>query len=316
MLLVASFFIWLSLGRISAEDRIRIWETIVNSKKSWIVLSMCIGAFSHWLRAVRWNYLLKPLDQKISTTAAFFSIMAGYFANLGIPRTGEVLRASLVSKKEKVPFQQLFGTIITERLIDLIMLLSITGISVLINTELINTFLKENNIDPVKTILILIALGFCGYLFFVLSKRFKNSKTEKIICFINELIESIASVKKMPQKQYFIILTVFIWLCYIVMFFVAKYSIKGTEEITLSMIVITFVIGSFAMTISNGGLGAFPFSIATALIAFNIEKVDGEAFGWLLWSSQTALNIILGSVGLLYFTFFGKKNSIFQHSKK
>ncbi len=314
MLAIASFFIWLSLGRISHEDRERIWHTIRDSKKLWILLSMAIGVLSHWIRAVRWNFLLKPLNHSIPNVASFASIMSGYFANLGIPRTGEILRASLIHKKENIPFQQLFGTIITERLIDMVMLLSITALSILINTDLILSFLKDNNINPLQIVLVLALLPLCFYITLKLIKKFKHSKLQKITRFISELIESVISVKKMPQKQYFIILTVLIWVCYIAMFFITKYSIEATSDISLSKIIVIFVIGSFAMAVTNGGLGFFPFSIATALVAFQIESNDGEAFGWLLWTSQTFLNIVLGIFGLIYFSFFGKKKVYFPNS--
>lgn len=315
MLAIAIFFIWLSLGRISQEDRLRIWNTMLASKKIWLILSMFIGALAHWIRAIRWNYLLNPLNYTIPRISSFASIMAGYFANLGIPRTGEILRATLIHKKEKIPFQQLFGTIITERLIDLFMLLLITLLSILINTDLILSFLKENHINPLKTISIVGILIIGGYLFSKLIHRFKTSKNDKLLNFIKELFEGISSIKKMPKKQYFIVLTVLIWICYIAMFFVTKYCIEGTSQISLSAIIITFVIGSFAMTISNGGLGAFPFFITATLTNFNVENTDSEAFGWLLWSSQTFLNIVLGIFGLLYFTFFAKKNIILQNPK-
>lgn len=315
MLIIAVFFIWLSLGRISYEDRLHIWNTMLTSKKIWLITSMLIGVLAHWIRAIRWNYLLQPIGYTIPKASAFSSIMAGYFANLGIPRTGEILRASLIHKKEKIPFQQLFGTIITERFIDLLMLLLITLISISINTDILLSFLEENNINPIKTISIISALIIGGYLFFKLINKFKTFKNQKILNFITDLFEGISSIKKMPNKQHFIILTIMIWICYVAMFFVTKYCIDGTSKIPLSVIIITFVIGSFAMTISNGGLGAFPFFIAATLTNFNIENTDSEAFGWLLWSSQTFLNILLGILGLLYFTFSNKKTLYYQNLK-
>ncbi len=315
MLCIAALFIWLSLGKLSYNERNNIWKTIKKSNKIWILVSMAIGVFSHWIRAVRWNFLLKPLGQKIPKTTSFASIMAGYFANLGIPRTGEVLRASLVHKKTKIPFQQLFGTIITERLVDMLMLIIITCISVIINTGLIITFFESNNINPLKLIIFLASIPLICFFLLKLFNKLKSNRFKKIIHFIKDLIESIVSIKKMPQKQYFIFLTVLIWLCYIAMFYAIKYSIDGTESMTLPMIIVTFVIGSFAMTISNGGLGAFPFSIASTLVFFGYKNTDSEAFGWILWSSQTIINIILGVLGLIYFAFFAKKNSILPHQE-
>lgn len=312
MLAIASFFIWLSLGRISEAERSKIWEAILKSNKGWIFLSMLIGLFSHWIRAVRWNFLLAPLNFKISKIDSFFSIMAGYLTNLGIPRTGEVLRATLIHKKEAIPFQKLFGTIVTERLVDLVMLLSVTGLSVLLNSKLILDFLEEFNINPLKTLIILVVLVIVTYAVFKLLPKIKTKRLSKITQFIQELIESISSIKKMPKKQYFIVYTVLIWLSYIAMFFVAKYALNDTSEITLTTVVVIFVIGSFAMTLSNAGLGAFPFSIASALLVFGVDNTSGEAFGWLLWTSQTLLNIVFGGLGLLYFAFFGKKKVYFN----
>ena len=122
-LVVGLFLIWYSLSSITAEERLLLWTQIKSANPYWLLLSIVIALISHLSRAYKWKFMLETLGYKTSLGVRFSSIMIGYVANLGIPRSGELLRAVTVSKYENIPVQKVIGTVITERLLDLVMLI-------------------------------------------------------------------------------------------------------------------------------------------------------------------------------------------------
>ena len=119
------------------EVRSQIYRYVAQADLRFVGLSLFIALLSHLSRAIRWNYLLRPMGYSVALVPSALFILMAYFANLGIPRSGEFLRASSLTTYEKVPFEKAFGTIVTERVIDLIMLFILIGLAMLMQTELI-----------------------------------------------------------------------------------------------------------------------------------------------------------------------------------
>ena len=131
----------------------------------------------------------------------------------------------------------------------------------------------------------------------------------KLRTFAEGLLDGMKSILHMKNKWAFIFHTVFIWLSYVLMFGVIKYCIPGTENLSIAGILAAFAVGSFAISATNGGIGVYPFAIGAILIYFNIDKQDGEAFGWILWGSQTLLNIVLGGLSFLLLPILNRKKT-------
>ena len=281
------------------EDRTQIAFYISKAPPLWILLSVLIGIASHVSRAIRWNYLLDPLGYQPKLQSNVMIILMAYLANLGIPRSGEVLRATALTTYEKVPFEKGFGTIVTERLIDLIMLFIIIGIAMLLQTQVILDYLDQQGLGLFAGLGILLA-GILGlWLGIRVLRTSQSGFAFRIRTFLDGLMSGITSVFKMKNKGLFLGHTFFIWFAYIAMFWVIKYTIPETQDLQLSQILVAFVAGAFAMTTTNGGIGLYPIAVSGALGLYGIDPVSGNAFGWIMWIAQTLMVVVFGAISFL-----------------
>ncbi|WP_027394757.1 lysylphosphatidylglycerol synthase transmembrane domain-containing protein [Aquimarina latercula] len=296
------FLIWYFLSSATPEYRKELLENIKNADPIWVLLSLGLGIISHISRAYRWKFLLNPLGYNPKLYNSFMAIMAGYLANLGVPRSGEVLRGFTVSTYEKIPFEKAFGTIVSERIIDLIMLIIVTTGAGILQTEYLLNFLEEKNINPLLTLGIILGLILLGILGLKILQKSSNKWIVKIRDFGMGLLDGMKSIFKMKQKWAFLFHTLLIWFLYILMFYVVKFAVPNLHSASLGVILVAFVVGSFSMSTTNGGIGILPFPIVVGavFVFFSFEKSDGEAFGWILWGSQTAINIIVGALSFLF----------------
>lgn len=293
------FLIYYSINSATPEERERTYQYIINADLFWILLSVSMGVLSHFIRAYRWQFLLEPLNYSIKLSNSYMAIMAGYLANLGIPRSGEVLRGATIASYEKTSFEKVFGTIVTERVIDLLMLLIVIIITLVFQFDLLMSFFNDKIASPFISFAILIALIFVGVLGLKILKKSNHPFIKKVYLFGQGILEGIRSISLMKKKNTFIICTILIWILYVGMFYAVKFSIPETSTLTISAILVAFIAGSIAMSTTNGGIGVFPIAIASALVLFGIEKQAGEAFGWVIWGSQTAINILLGALSFI-----------------
>lgn len=302
------FFILYSVKSATPEERALLWENITKANPLWISVSLFLGILAHLSRAYRWKYLIQPLGYQVKFHNRFMAVMAGYLANLGIPRSGEVLRGATIASYEKVPFEKIFGTIISERVADLLMLLLVVLGTLFFQYHQLLYFFEENNINPIFSILLLIVLVIAGFWLIKIIRNSTSSRFKKIKEFLNGILEGMISILKMKNSAAFIFHTFFIWAMYLAMFYVVKYAIPGTEALSLSSILVAFVVGSFAISVTNGGIGVYPVAVGAILIVFGVQQQDGEAFGWVVWSTQTFINLVIGGLSLIFLPILNKTN--------
>lgn len=295
-LAVGFFFVYLSYNSTSEEDRILIYSYIQKADLRFVMLSVFFGILSHLSRAYRWKYLLSPLGYQPRFINSVLAVLIAYIANLGIPRSGEILRATTLSSYEKIPFEKTFGTIVAERLVDLLILMGFVFTALVLQFDIIWSILSEKKISTVQ---IVIGLAFVIIGYIILKKLFTLSQNPLIIRIKNffwGLAEGIMSLKNMPNKGRFIGHTLFIWLMYLAMFYVVKWTVPETASLGMNAILPAFVVGGLAISATNGGIGIYPFSVALVLAAFKISNESGLAFGWIMWTSQTLMIIVFGSL--------------------
>ncbi len=268
---------------------------------------MLFGGLSHLSRAYRWKFMLEPMGYKPKLLNSFMAVMAGYLANFGIPRSGEILRAASLSTYEKIPFEKAFGTIISERIADVVVMLSITAFTLFLQTEHLLAYFKANEINPIISVGILLSLVLIGVLILQIIKRSKLSFLVRIKKMARGLLEGMRSIFRMKQKWPFIFHTLFIWLMYILMFYVIIFAVPGMEKTDFSIIMAAFVVGSFAISATNGGIGVYPVAIGAILVVFGISKQSGEAFGWITWATQTLLVLVLGGLSFILLPIFNRR---------
>ncbi len=293
------FLIGYSYSITSAEDRTQILKYIKEADYFWVSISLIFGILSHLSRAIRWRYMLNPIGYSPKLNNTFLIVLMSYFANLGIPRSGEILRATALTTYEDVPFEKGFGTIVAERVIDMIMLLLLIATAFFLQTDSIIAIMSEKGFST-KSIVIIVTIGIAALLFFFFFiKKSTQPFVLKIKNFILGLLEGVTSIFKMPNKWAFLFHTLFIWFCYIAMFWVIKLSIPETENLDTSVLLVAFIAGAFAMSATNGGLGLFPIAVSQILVLYGVSKVSADAYGWIMWISQTLMVIVLGGISFL-----------------
>lgn len=234
------------------------------------------------------------------------AVFIAYLANFGIPRSGEVLRAAVLTNYEEVPFQKSFGTIIGERMADFIILLSIVGVTFLIQFDFIFELL-QNAFQPKKLIIIGVIGIVVVTLLFVYLRKSQSKIALKVRHFVLGLLEGILSIFRMQHKWAFIFHTLFIWVMYLLMFYVTTLAVDDLQGVSIGALLIAFIAGSFTIAATNGGIFVYPLAIGAAFSIFDIPENPSIAFGWIIWASQTIMIIVLGSLSFLFLPIYNRK---------
>ena len=302
------FLIWYSVSKFTPEDIQSIKASFKTANYWWVLLSVFFGILSHLSRAYRWQFLLEPLGYKPKFANSVMAVLIAYLLNLFIPRSGEIARAASIKKYENIPFEKAFGTIVAERVADVIMLFSIIGIAFLLQTKLIGDYLfkEDKGSNPWLKILILLVLSGLGYLGYHILKKSKNPIVTKILTFAKGLLDGIKSITMMKKKWQFIFHTFFIWLMYVLMFYAVTFALPETTNLPFAAIIVGFVVGGLSMAMTNGGLGTYPVFVASALILYNIENNPARAFGWIMWTAQTIMVVVFGSLSFFLIPIYNR----------
>ena len=300
------YLVYYSFANTSEADRQQIIISIKQADLRFVFLSLVFGAFSHLSRAYRWSYLLRPLGYRPTFMMRILTLMISYFSNLGIPRSGEVLRATALATYANVPFEKSFGTIVTERIIDLVMLFSLIGLGFVLQGELLLKVIGNPSLDGMLIVWMVLAAS----VFFLGIRQLKRSQhalAVKIIRFFTGLWQGMLSIRAINGKWAFVGHTLFIWAMYLMMFWVVTLALPETSGLTFSALIPAFVAGGFAMSATNGGIGLYPIAVAAVLQAFDIPYPQALAFGWVMWTGQTVMVVVFGSLSFLLLPVLSKK---------
>ena len=297
-LLLGLFLCWYAFAQFSAEELTLIKEQFVKADYSFLWLSVGMGFLSHLSRGLRWQYTLASMHYFPKRYNLVLAVFIGYLLNLTIPRSGEVSRALIINRYDKVPFDKSFGTILTERTIDMCILLLFIAVVFIFQYDLVWHFLESYFTFSYMIVLLLgLGLVFLAFLYWIYCST--TSLAQKVRQLLSGIKEGICSIAYMKKKWQFIAHTIFIWLMYFLMFYVVFFSMEATKNLSLIQVLTAFVIGSFAIVFTNGGLGAYPLFIAKVLLLFGITETVGTALGWVIWIAQFLMIILFGGLSFL-----------------
>ncbi len=305
---------WFSVKNLTPTEIDGIKKSLMDANYKWVILSMIAGIFSHFSRAIRWKILLKTLGKNPSLKNTFYAVMIGYLGNLALPRLGEVLRCGILKRYEKIPLAESFGTVIAERVIDLLVLLILFVVSIALQFTRMRTYLTENILLPLQLKLLsivgnkiqllatslIIVLGLV--LFFVFRKKIlQNPIVQKIKAIVLNFWEGIKTVGNIEKPFQFIFHSIVIWLMYLLTVYFCVFAFKETQSMTLSDCLIILTFGSFGVIATPGGIGAYQWIVIQILVLWGYNTATGVAFGWVVWLAQTAVVLLVGllSFGLL-----------------
>lgn len=318
------FLLWLTLRKSD-------WNSIISDLSGanyiFLIPATIMLVVSHFIRALRWKILMEPLGYKPSTTNTFLAVFVGYWANLAVPRLGEVLKCTILGRYEKVPADKLIGTIVAERAVDVCCLAVTLLITVFSQYDLIGEFSKDlftkfftsrsGSLSLNKVgVFVLILTGFV-FLFVWTFRRLSHLaiviKTKNIFLGIWHGLTSIRHIK---HKGAFIFQSILIWALYLYSTYMGFFAMKDMAHFGIRGALSALTFGSFGMIIpSPGGIGSFQYAVQQVMILYGVSPEKGLSLGMLIWFAQTGIIIVCGTIAFLLLPVINKKKAI-THEKQ
>lgn len=308
---IGIFLMWWQLSKMTSLQKVQFVESLKNANYLYIIPVFFMAILSHLSRAMRWKILIEPMGYSPSTANTFYSTLSGYFANTFIPRAGEILRCTLLSRYEKIPFTKLIGTILIERIFDLICYFFIIVITILIQVKTVADFIKEKILiisaqkhDIPAWVKIAVFLLFITLVYFFIKWIFKKHANHRHVIKLKALHvglkEGFLTIMHLKKRKTFIAHTFFIWFMYLMEVYFGFQALSETAHLGIGAAFSVLSLSTLAMIISPGGIGAFPVAVQQVLLIYDVDNIS---FGWLMWSVTTGIIIVAGilSFGLLIY---------------
>lgn len=305
------------------------FNTIINELKKinywWFLLLALVSGLSNVSRAIRWQMLIKSFGGKSGFLNTFMAILTGYFANMALPRLGEVSRCAIITKYEKQPFSKVLGTMVSERLVDMITLLLFIIITFFLQKEIILEFIYSNPeieaqttaLFSFKIFIILLSLFILSALFvyFTIKGKFNRYAVfRKTSEFIKSFWHGLISIKKVKNVPLFIFHSLFIWVMYFLMIYFAFPAFEGFQDFNIVVALTIFVAASFGMLApAPNGVGAYHFMVSQTLILYGLAMESALIFALVVHGVQTSLIIIGGIFSLIALPIYN--NSILKNNE-
>jgi len=315
---IGAFFIYWFLLKLDADQKAAIWQSFRDANYMWVALAMVCCLLSHFMRALRWRLLFRPLGLNPSLNHTFGSVIVAYLGNLAFPRAGEVMRCATLRTSERIPMEKSLGTVVTERLIDTLAF----GLIVLLGTVVMFGKAKDWLYDslsakfdalPNMTVLaiagvLLLVLAWLAYK--LLWKRLLHiGIVKKADDMVRGMVDGVKSIFHMGRRNttLFLIYSAVIYTLYILGGLIIFHAFGETSWLGLRAAFVVYLFGSVGMTFSQGGIGVYPVLVQMALDIYGISYEVGTACGWLLWGSQQVVVIAVGAAYLVYFSLKKRK---------
>jgi glycosyltransferase 2 family protein len=312
------FLVWWSLVKIEHKDWLDIKGAWLRANY-WLILPVIIALLAaHLSRAIRWKILMQPMGYNPSITNTYLAVLVGYFANLAVPRLGEVLKCTILSRYEKVPADKLVGTIVAERAFDLVCLVVVFGITFLSQVDIIGSYASEmlrkmfrsNHGMPgwLKLAIIFAGIAMSIILLKWLLRRFAHINiVQKIKIVIKNIWHGLTSIRYLKNKGWFIFHTVLIWVLYLTSIRIGMYAMQETSGYGVKESFSVLSMGSVGMIATQGGVGAYPVLVQETMMLYGLTENMGKAFGWLLWLVQFFVVVVFGGISLILLPLLNRK---------
>lgn len=295
---------------------IKSW--IINMDWTWMLLSLPFGVLAQVFRGIRWRQLLEPIGEHSRISTAVHAVFLSYASSLVIPRVGEVMRCGILNKYDGVSFPKALGTVVSERIIDSLLVIIIMGVTLLLQMPVFFRFFAETGTDIshifrkftvggywATGICALAAVIFIG----VLIRRL--SFFSKVKSIFKNMMEGILSLKKVENLPLFIAYTLAIWLCYFLHFYLTFFCYPFTSHLSALAALVVFVVGSIAVIVPTpNGAGPWHFAVKTMLVFYGVAGTDGAMFALVVHTLQTALVALLGVISAIILPLTNSKKNL------
>lgn len=311
------FFIYWFLSKLTSDEKAQIWQAFDSVNYFWVAVVFVTGVLSHVIRALRWRLLFEPLGYKPRVSTTFGAVMIAYLANLAVPRLGEVLRCGVLNQYEKVPIQTSLGTVVTERIIDLIGFVLTVLLGLVLEFNLLKDYLYDalSQKMAVPSLATLAIAGIAGLLLCIVLYRIFRKRLMQIPLFIKvkttiiDFWQGIKSILHLRRPWLFVIYSLLIYVLYFLGGYIAFLVLPETMHLTLVAALMVYIFGSVGMMVTPGGIGLYPALIAETLAIYKITKPIGYALGWISWGVQQIVTLVFGMGYLIALPLMRKKNN-------
>ncbi len=294
----------------------KIWQDFKSVKVIWLLVIIVLYMLSNVFRALRWNQMLEPLGYKPKVFNSIGALMIGYFTNMAFPRIGELIKTGTLSKYEDIPFEKVAGTVVVDRILDVIALLFVIGLSLLLSFGTFRDYFRENFVAPSNEKLYLLGgialVGLIGI--FILNlilqkKNFDNPVLKKFQTLWTGFKDGFGSLRKVKSLPLLVLYTVGIWLMYYLMTYLCFFSFEPVAHLGPVAGLIVFVFGTLGMVFpSPGGMGSYHLLISQGLIIYGINGADAFSFSNIVFFTINIFgNIIFGLFFFIALPFFNRK---------
>jgi uncharacterized protein (TIRG00374 family) len=313
---VIQFFVILIIGGgfmyyvFKDQNLSELWQKMLSANLWWLGLGLFISIFSHWLRAFRATLMYDAMNYNIKTSHSFYAVLIGYMMNYFIPRAGEVARCASLSKSDNLPIEKSLGSVVVERIFDLIIMTFLLGVVFLLQFNLIWDFiqntLQNNQLQsssglPLKWILLGVIIFILSIVFLLRKKIANHALYQKFVTLFKGFADGLLSIKNVKKPVLFVVLSLGIWTCYILMMYFCFFALPSTEHLSFEACLTVFAIGSIgvALPAPGAGAGTYHYFISKSLMLFGVASIDGVAYATMVHGSQLVLLIALGLVSSL-----------------
>ncbi len=316
--------VWLSIHNIPDDSVAQTREAFTKANYGMVFLSMLLGISAHVVRAWRWNALLHPLGYKISFYNAFSAVMIGYVVNYAIPRAGELSRCGVASRYGKIPFSIALGTVITERIIDVLLLFVLFFFTLAFQFKELLGLTQKYLIAPLKDSFAgksEYLLVFAGLLFVLvlliywLRKKIKSLLGRKLGKFAANFFEGLKSVKGLKHPGRFILESTLIWVCYFLSLYVCFWCFPEMSGLGLKSALSVLLFGTIGVMVSPGGIGAYQFITTQVLLFYAISIPIANAFPWIVWGAQLIAIVVIGAICFILLPILNRNQNEFSKNQ-
>jgi uncharacterized protein (TIRG00374 family) len=318
------FFIFFFWGKLDKEQQQEIIDNFFKANYFWVFLAFVAGVLSHILRSARWNLLIETVDSSPPLITTFNSVMAGYLANLAVPRLGEITRAAMLSKKTKTSFDKIFGTVLAERAFDLLFYILLFFITIFFYWGTIGDYVSKRFLIADKgtsffsswTFIIIVSIVILTIIFIWVLRKFKHKKTVvNVRNFFANILKGILSIFRIKKVFLFFVYTIAMWIMYLLMVYLAFFSIPLSLDNCLEVAFLVLVFGTIGIIIIQGGIGIYPIIVSEIMLIFGVDVATGYSIGWIAWLVQTILIIIFGMIAFILVNYKNKDEYSAANSK-
>lgn len=309
-LVIGLVLVYFQIKVLSLTERQQVIDALRSANYFWIALAMLVAVFSHALRARRWTLIINSTNEHVSQSSTFYGVMIGYLVNGFIPRAGEIVRCGVVNRVEKVRFEKLIGTVVAERLFDLLMLILIVLFTLMIQFDFLYQLINEKLFLPffekitnsfyqisfffVLSILLLTSFFFLSRYIFQKTSYGQNLRNKWKAIRENFQV-GLTSIIKIKSKSLFLSYSLGMWICYFFISFLIFKSLPESVHLGLDAGLSVLTSGSLALLIPTpGGLGSYHQFVSNTLQLYGISPVIGVSLSWLIWMANFSVMLILG----------------------